>query len=56
MHVYGPMAGAKGSGLHVALGVNDDQRMAKAAKGIAGKRLTYRRTRRAEETEAHIPF
>jgi transposase-like protein len=28
-----------------ALGVDDDQRMAKAAKGIQGKRLTYRRTR-----------
>lgn len=27
-----------------ALGVDDDARMAKAAKGIAGKRLTYRRT------------
>ena len=39
-----------------ALGVNDDQRMAKATKGIVGKRLTYRRTRRAEETEAEIPF
>lgn len=40
----------------VALGVNDDQRMAKAAKGAIGKRLTYQRTRRAEETEAEIPF
>jgi len=40
----------------VALGVNDDQRMAKAAKGIVGKRLTYRRTDRTEETEAEIPF
>jgi transposase-like protein len=38
------------------LGVNDDERMAKAAKGISGKRLTYRRTRRAEETEEEIPF
>jgi transposase-like protein len=38
------------------LGVNDDERMAKAAKGIGGKRLTYRRTRRAEETEDEIPF
>ena len=27
----------------ISLGVNDDQRMAKAAKGIVGKRLTYRR-------------
>jgi transposase-like protein len=27
------------------LGVDDSQRMAKAAKGISGKRLTYRRTR-----------
>jgi len=40
----------------IALGVNDDQRMAKAAKGIVGKRLTYRRTRRPEEAEADIPF
>jgi transposase-like protein len=40
----------------ISLGVNDDQRMAKAAKGIVGKRLTYRRTRRPEETEAEIPF
>ncbi len=38
------------------LGVNDEQRMAKAAKGISGKRLTYRRTSRPEETEADIPF
>lgn len=40
----------------VTLGVNDDQRMAKAAKGIVGKRLTYRRTRRPEETDPEIPF
>ena len=40
----------------ISLGVNDDQRMAKAAKGIVGKRLTYRRTGRPEETEADIPF
>jgi transposase-like protein len=40
----------------VALGVNDDQRMAKAAQGIVGKRLTYRRARRPEETEEEIPF
>jgi transposase-like protein len=33
----------------VSVGVNDDQRMAKAAKGIVGKRLTYRRTRRQDE-------
>ena len=38
------------------LGIDDAQRMAKAAKGIVGKRLTYRRTRRTEETEADIPF
>jgi hypothetical protein len=38
------------------LGVNDDERMTKVAKGIVGKRLTYRRTRRAEATEAEIPF
>jgi len=40
----------------ITLGVNDDQRMAKAAKGIVGKRLTYRRTRRSEETSTDIPF
>jgi ISXO2-like transposase domain len=40
----------------IALGVDDDQRMAKAAKGIVDKRLTYRRARRPEETEAEIPF
>jgi transposase-like protein len=40
----------------IALGVDDDQRMAKAAKGIVGKRLTYRRTRRPETTEEEIPF
>lgn len=39
-----------------ALGVNDDQRMTKAAKGIIGKRLTYRRTGRKPEAEAPIPF
>ncbi len=38
------------------LGVNDGERMAKAAKGIVGKRLTYRRTGGAEETEQEIPF
>jgi transposase-like protein len=32
-----------------ALGVEDSERMAKAAKGIAGKRLTYRRTRGGEK-------
>jgi hypothetical protein len=32
----------------ISLGVNDDQRMAKAAKGIVRKRLTYRRTRGAK--------
>jgi transposase-like protein len=40
----------------IALGVNDDQRMATAAKGIVGKRLTYRRTRRPEEIDPEIPF
>jgi hypothetical protein len=30
--------------------------MAKMAKGIVGKRLSYRRANRAEETEAEIPF
>lgn len=34
-----------------ALGVTDDQRMEKAAKGISGKRLTYRRTGGATETQ-----
>jgi hypothetical protein len=29
----------------MALGVDDDERFAKAAMGIKGKRLTYRRTR-----------
>jgi len=38
------------------LGVNDDQRMVKAAKGIVGKRLTYRRTRGTKEAEETIPF
>ncbi len=40
----------------IALGINDDQRMAKAAKGAVGKRLTYRRTRGREEAEETIPF
>lgn len=39
-----------------ALGVDDEQRMAKAAKGVVGKRLTYRRTRRAKEADKDIPF
>jgi len=34
----------------VALGASDDQRMVKAGSGIIGKRLTYRWTRRHEET------
>jgi transposase-like protein len=38
------------------LGIDDAQRMAKAAKGIAGKRLTYRRAHRAEKAEDEIPF
>jgi hypothetical protein len=33
------------------LGVNDDQRLAKAAVGINGKHLTYRRTRGQSEAE-----
>jgi hypothetical protein len=33
----------------VALGVDDDARMVKAAKGVVGKRLTYRRTGRTVE-------
>jgi transposase-like protein len=41
----------------IALGVNDQERMKKATKGIVGKRLTYRRTRGAEEArEPEIPF
>jgi len=32
-----------------ALGVNDGERMPKSIGGIVGKRLTYRRTRGAEE-------
>ena len=39
----------------VALGVSDDERMAKALSGIVGKRLTYRRTCRTEDEQA-IPF
>jgi hypothetical protein len=31
----------------VALGVNDEARAEKALQGIAGKRLTYRRPRKA---------
>jgi transposase-like protein len=41
----------------ITLGVNDDQRVEEAAKGVVGKRLTYRRIRRPEETEEpEIPF
>jgi transposase-like protein len=41
----------------ITLGINDDQRMAKATKGVVGKRLTYRRTSRPEEAEEpEIPF
>src|SRR6202035_3020297 len=39
-----------------ALGIDDAERATKAAKGIVGKRLTYRRTRRVEETDDEIPF
>jgi len=38
------------------LGVNDAARMEKMAKGISGKRLTYRRVSRPEETDDEIPF
>jgi hypothetical protein len=31
----------------IALGVNDEARADKALQGVAGKRLTYRRTRSA---------
>ena len=40
----------------IALGVNDGQRMTKSVKGIVGKRLTYRRTRRQQEADEAIPF
>jgi transposase-like protein len=40
----------------ISLGVNDDQRMEKATKGIVGKRLTYRRTRGTGKDEDEIPF
>jgi transposase-like protein len=43
----------------MALGVDDDERMARAAIGIKGKRLTYRRTREqraAGEAGEDIPF
>jgi transposase-like protein len=39
-----------------ALGVNDTERMTKSVQGIVGKRLTYRRTGRPQETEEAIPF
>jgi hypothetical protein len=39
----------------ISLGVNDDQRMARAAKGVVGKRLTYRRTRGRKEADETIP-
>jgi hypothetical protein len=39
-----------------ALGVNDANRMEKMAKGITGKRLTYRRASGVEEAEEEIPF
>jgi hypothetical protein len=35
-----------------ALGVDDDERMVKTAKSVVGMRLTYRRTRGAEENAA----
>jgi hypothetical protein len=41
----------------VALGIDDDERTTKAVKGIVGKRLTYRRTGRAEKAkDDEIPF
>lgn len=40
----------------VRLGWDDKQRADAVMRGIAGKRLTYRRTRGAEEAEADIPF
>jgi hypothetical protein len=35
-----------------ALGVEDAERAAKAVEGIVGKRLTYRRTDKAQDTQA----
>jgi len=40
----------------ISLGISNDERMEKAAKGIVGKRLAYRRTRGAEKSEDEIPF
>jgi transposase-like protein len=40
----------------VSLGVDDTERLTKAAKGIVGKRLTYRRTREQEREGDAIPF
>jgi len=40
----------------IGLGVNDEKRMLKAAHGIVGKRLTYRRTREQEREDDAIPF
>lgn len=39
-----------------ALGVSDAQRVAKSIKGIVGKRLTYRRPRRATEAATLAPY
>ena len=38
------------------LGINDAERATKAARGIVGKRLTYRRIGRTEEVDDEIPF
>jgi hypothetical protein len=40
----------------IALGIDDEARAAKALKGAAGKRSTYRRTRAQQGEEIHIPF
>lgn len=40
----------------VGLGVNDNERFAKAAKGIVGKRLTYRRIDGRAEAQEAPPF
>jgi len=40
----------------ISLGISDSERMVNATKRVTGKRLTYRRARGAEETEADIPF
>jgi transposase-like protein len=40
----------------IALGIDDVQRVDQALRGVVGKRLTYRTTRRQQEIEAEPPF